>query len=393
MQKQLYESKDACCGCTACSSVCPVNAIRMTADDEGFQYPYVNQDLCIDCKRCVAVCPLKSERKDTKPFHIYASKNRNDSVREKSSSGGIFSLIADYTESKGGVIYGAAFAEDYSVRHMRAENRMEWKKFCGSKYVQSNLNDIFPQVREDLKNGREVLFSGTPCQVDGLKHYLAQANVSSEHLITCDLVCHGTPSPLIWSEYLAYLRSSSNRKIGFVSFRDKDLLGWHNSTLTIKDQEQRTILAQTQKDNFYFQLFVCHEILRPACHQCRYSNFCRPGDITLGDFWGVEKNFKQFDDDKGVSLVMINSEAGEKIWTAVQNNAVFFEVSQNQCVQPNLETPSKEGTGRRRFWRWYKKYGLKRTGQSRGYLPMRFPEKVLKLVYLCVEKVLSLLGL
>lgn len=391
MQNQLYESKDACCGCTACSSVCPVDAIRMTADEEGFLYPCVNQDLCIDCKRCVVVCPLKSKRKDTKPFHIYAAKNKNDAVREKSSSGGVFSILAEYTESRGGAIYGAAFTEEYSVRHMRAENRTGWEKFCGSKYVQSDLDHIFQRVREDLKNERAVLFSGTPCQIDGLKHYLAQEKVSSDHLITCDVVCHGTPSPLIWSEYLTYLRSN-NREIGSVSFRDKNRLGWHNSTLTIKDKEHRTILSETQADNFYFQLFVCHEILRPACHRCRYSNFCRPGDITLGDFWGIEKNFEQFDDDKGVSLVMVNSDAGEKTWTEIQNNAVFFEVSQDQCVQPNLETPSKEGIGRRRFWYWYKKYGLKRTGQSRGYLPMQFPEKELKYVYLCKEKVLRLLG-
>ena len=392
MQKKLYESKYCCCGCTACYSICSVNAIFMSIDDEGFQYPRINQDLCVSCGKCEIVCPLKVQQKVSNPLHIYAAKNRNEFIRSKSSSGGVFSLLADFIESNDGVIYGAAFDEKYVVRHMRAETTMEWKKFCVSKYVQSDLNDVFLQIGEDLRNGRDVLFSGTPCQVDGLKQYLKHKSVSSDHLVTCDIVCHGTPSPLIWSEYLSYIQNVSGREIGFISFRDKDRLGWHNSTLTIKDKEQGTILSETQIENYFFQLFLCHEILRPACHQCRYSNFCRPGDVTLGDFWGIEKDFKQFDDDKGVSLVMVNTEVGEKIWKAIQKSAEYFEISQDQCIQPNLEMPSEEGLGRKRFWHWYKRYGFKRTGQSRGYLPMNFSEKVLKLVYLCVEKGLSLLG-
>ena len=392
MQKQLYESKYDCCGCSACYAICPVKAIYFIVDDEGFQYPYVNQDMCINCRKCESVCPLKLKQKDSNPLHIYAAKNKNELIRKNSSSGGIFSLLADFIESSGGVIYGAAFDEKYAVKHMRAETAAEWKKFCGSKYVQSDLNDVFLQIRADLKTGREVLFSGTPCQIDGLKQYLKHEKVSLDHLLTCDIVCHGVPSPLIWKEYLEYLQNASDREIESVSFRDKEKLGWHNSTLTIKDKEQCTILTETQRDNYYFQLFLCHEILRPVCHKCRYSNFSRPGDITLGDFWGIEKNFKQFDDDKGVSLVMVNTEMGERVWKVIQNNAEYFEVSQEQCIQPNLERPSEQGVGRKRFWHWYKKYGFKRTGQSRGYLPMSFFEKVLKLVYLCVEKMLSLLG-
>ena len=392
VQKQLYQSKYDCCGCSACYSVCPVNAIRFIADDEGFQYPYIDKALCINCKKCESVCPLKIKQENLNPLHIYAAKNRNESIRMKSSSGGVFSLFADYIETSGGVIYGAAFDENYTVRHMRAETVEEWKQFCGSKYVQSDLNDIFLQIKVDLQNGREVLFSGTPCQIDGLKQYLKHERISSDSLLTCDIICHGVPSPLIWREYLDYLKDAYGREIGSVSFRDKSQLGWHNSTLTIKDKEQCTILAETQRDHYFFQLFLCHEILRPSCHRCRYSNFSRPGDITLGDFWGIEKNFKQFDDDKGISLLMVNTEAGEKIWKVIQNNAEYFEVSQKQCIQPNLEMPREEGPGRKRFWHWYKKYGFKRTGQSRGYLPMNFLEKVLKLIYLCIEKGLILLG-
>lgn len=392
MHRQLYESNYDCCGCTACASICAVNAIQMITDKEGFQYPQIDQNLCVNCKKCELVCPLKATRTNTEPVHIYASKNRRELIRQKSSSGGIFSLLADYVEAEGGVIYGAAFNETFAVRHMRGETAEEWKKFCVSKYVQSDLNGIFAQVREDLQNGRMVLFSGTPCQVDGLNKYLKSKKVPSNRLITCDIVCHGTPSPQIWSEYLAYLQDSSGREIGSISFRDKDQNGWHNSTLTIKDKELRTILAESQRDNFFFQLFLCHEILRPACHRCRYSNFNRPGDVTLGDFWGIENNFRQFDDDKGISLVMINTQTGERIWKVIQTNAEYFEVSKEQCGQPNLQEPSQEDFGRKVFWRWYQKYGFKRTGQRMGFFPANPLEKTLIFIYLCVEKALRILG-
>lgn len=391
MKNQIYESKYDCCGCSACYSICPVNAIQLIADDEGFQYPYIDQDLCINCRKCESVCPLKLQQKKLHPIHIYAAKNKNECIRQKSSSGGVFSLLANFTEASGGIIYGAVFDEKFAVRHIRAETAEEWGKMCGSKYMQSDIKNVFSQVKDDLKHRRKVLFSGTPCQIDGLKQFLKYERISSEDLLTCDIVCHGVPSPLIWNEYLQYLKKTSGRELGFVNFRDKDQLGWHNSTLTIKDKEQGVILSETQSDNFFFQLFFNHEILRPACHRCKYSNFSRHGDISLGDFWGIEKNFKEFDDDKGVSLVMVNTDIGEKVWEEIKNDMEYFEISQEQCIQPNLVSPSEEGPGRKRFWYWYRKYGLKRTGQSRGYLPMNYLEYLLKWIYLCIEKGLSLM--
>ena len=386
---RIYETKYDCCGCTACYSVCPVKAISMIEDNEGFKYPVINGNLCVNCNKCKTVCPLKEKNNNNEPLHIYAAKNINQSVREKSSSGGIFSLLANYVELKGGVIYGAAFDENYTVRHMRAETMDEWKRFCMSKYVQSDLSNIFSNVKEDLKNGLVVLFSGTPCQIDGLKKYLNNTNTPLGNLITCDLICHGTPSPEIWKKYLEFIEESSAEEIGSISFRDKDELGWHNSTLTIRDKKQNIILTETQKDNYFFQLFLCSDILRPACHKCRYANFHRCGDITLGDFWGIEKHYKEFDDDKGVSLVMLNTKTGEEIWKSLQNSADFFEVPKEASIQPNLVKPAEESGYRKTFWLWYKKYGLKRTGQKMGYIPMSTLEKALIFVLLCLEKVLG----
>lgn len=377
MIPNIFTTKYDCCGCTACYSVCPVNAIRMAVDDEGFRYPVVDPSICVNCKKCEAVCPLRAGNGYSNPINIYAAKNKQEAVRAGSSSGGIFSLLADYVEAQGGVIYGAAFDEHFTVKHMRAEAAGEWKKFCVSKYTQSDMGDTFRSIRADLNSGRMVLFSGTPCQVDGLKRYLKGIRVSCDRLITCDIVCHGTPSPKVWADYLDYLSKRAGRRIGSVSFRDKETLGWHNSTLTIKDEKGQTILSETPKDNYFFQLFVCHWILRPSCYRCQYASFHRPGDFTLGDFWGIERNFAQFDDDKGISLVMVHTERGEKIWQEIQSRAESFTVTKEQCAQPNLVAPSKENPNREDFWCWYRRCGFCRTGQRMGYLPASKTEKLL----------------
>lgn len=391
MPKTLYESKYNCCGCTACYSVCPVNAIHMVTDDEGFQYPVIDQSVCVNCKKCESVCPLQAGNGYSDTINIYAAKNKQEAVRAGSSSGGVFSLLADYVEAQGGVIYGAAFDKQFVVRHMRAEASREWKKFCVSKYTQSDMGDTFRSVRADLNDGRLVLFSGTPCQVDGLKRYLKGTRAPCDRLVTCDIVCHGTPSPKVWADYLDYLSKRAGCGIGSVSFRDKETLGWHSSTLTITGENGQTLLAETQKDNFYFQLFVCHWILRPSCYRCQYASFHRPGDFTLGDYWGIEKHYAQFDDNKGISLVMVHTEKGRKIWQEIQSGTEFFPVTKEQCTQPNLVSPSQENPDRESFWCWYRKYGLCRIGQRMGYLSANKTEKLLLFLYRVENKLWRLL--
>lgn len=390
MSDTVFDSKYDCCGCSACYAVCPTNAIHMDADEEGFRYPQIDPALCVHCHRCREVCPLRAGNGHPEPIKIYAAKNCDEAVRKHSSSGGIFFLLADYVQRNGGVVYGAAFDECYRVRHVRAESAGEWKKFCVSKYVQSDMADVFSAVCEDLCDGRTVLFSGTPCQIDGLKRYLK--GVKAGHLITCDIVCHGVPSPQVWEDYLLYLSQSSGKTISSVSFRDKERLGWHDSTLTIKDEDGYTLLSDAHKDNCFSQLCFCHEILRPACHRCQYASFRRPGDMTLGDFWGIEKNFAPFDDNKGVSLVMVNTETGERIWHQICDNADFFEVSKDQCIQPNLIKPSEENPGRTAFWQWYHRYGFKRAGQWRGLLPAAKGDRAVLLLLRCEYKLRRWIG-
>ena len=182
-----------------------------------------------------------------------------------------------------------------------------------------------------------------------------------------------------------------DKEIGVVSFRDKDTLGWHNSALTFKDREGVIIFSETKKDNYFFHLFGGGEILRPSCYKCHYASYHRPGDFTLGDFWGIERNFADFDDDKGVSLVMVHTAKGEKVWDQIKENAVHFKINKDQCVQPNLVAPSEENPERDYFWYWYKKYGFKVVGQRRGELPMTRAEKALLFGYRCFEKALRII--
>lgn len=387
--KELFLTKYDCCGCTACYSVCPVNAISMLEDEEGFKYPTINLNMCINCNKCIQVCPLKSEKIEKDPIRIIAANNKNESVRKKSSSGGIFSLLAEHVEKKNGVIYGAAFDENFRVIHMRAESENEWCSFRGSKYVQSDLNNTFKKVKKDLEDNRYVLFTGTPCQIDGLIHYLNNQSVNQERLLTCDIICHGVSSPLIWDEYVQYI-GQTNGKIANVFFRDKEINGWHNSTLTMIDEKGNTIFAETKSVNMYFQLFSCGQILRPACHQCHYSSFSRISDITIGDYWGIEEKYPTKDDDKGISLVIVNSLKGKSVIQEILGKMSYFDVSKKECEQPNLLKPSEESLNRNRFWYWFRKYGLKTTGQSMGYLPMDRKEKLTKYVYLVIEKIISI---
>nr|WP_321399875.1 Coenzyme F420 hydrogenase/dehydrogenase, beta subunit C-terminal domain [uncultured Desulfobacter sp.] len=385
MPERLYTFKDECCGCTACYASCPVNAIKMNTDNKGFFYPVVNQELCIDCDECKRVCPFKNSVAEKEPLHIYAAKNKNLETRLHSSSGGSFALIAQWVEAQKGVIFGVAFDDNFIVKHMKGERRKDWQRFCGSKYVESDLGDTFVRIKKVLKTGRKVLFSGTPCQVAGLTRSLHGADISN--LITCDLVCHGTPSPKVWKEFLDYLKKRFKTKIKKISFRDKEKTGWHNSTLTVWGKSDEILIKETQREGFFFQVFFRHLILKPACFKCPYSNFFRPGDITLGDYWGVEDHFQEFDDDKGISLVMCNTEKGKAVWEEINHDMDYFEVQKNQCLQTNLQQPSNYPGKRKRddFWNRYNKFGLKYTGQRMGLLPKTAVDRVIVFAGRCVE--------
>ncbi len=350
-------SKKDCSGCSACVEICPVKAIEMKADHEGFLYPEIDQNLCIHCGACDRFCSFRSlpaRRRDDLP-EAYGAKHKKIVTRETSRSGGAFIAISDTILNKGGVVYGAVLDESGKVFHMRAETPKMRDRMKGAKYVQSDMRGILKQAEEDLCSGRKVLFSGTPCQVAGLKELLAFKKINSDNLLTCDLVCHGVPSPAIWADYCSYIQKKYHARIVKADFRDKSF-GWDTHCESFVMNNGKKIVSRD-----YTDLFYDHIMFRPSCHNCKFSNINRVGDITLADFWGVEKSDPTFGDAKGVSLLLINTEKGKQAFTEACSDLEWIKCDIRNCIQPTLVKPSEASPRREMFWESYQKRGFSAT--------------------------------
>lgn len=300
--------KQNCCGCEACVQRCPKQCITMQSDHEGFLYPKVNEEICIHCGLCEKVCPIINTTTEREPLKILGAKANNDEIVRKSSSGGIFSLIAEKVLNQNGVIFGAKFDKNWNVVHDYTDNINELDVFRRSKYVQSLIGDTFQKAEDFLKAGRLVLFTGTPCQIKGLKLFLRK---DYKNLLTVDFVCHGVPSPAVWNMYLdAYIKKTGIQRsnIKQINFRDKKY-GWNNFSLTIATNEIST--TETLSKNLYMRLFLSNIILRPSCYSCMAKGGKSKSDITIADFWGIEKIFPKCNDDTGYSLILVNTSKGE----------------------------------------------------------------------------------
>lgn len=344
--------KADCCGCTACMEVCPVGAIAMETDEEGFLYPKIDEGKCIRCGKCDRVCRFRPFPSREEPFALpraYGVKHTDLPTRQSSRSGGAFVGFSDVILARGGIVYGASMGPDFTVRHIRAVTAEERDRMKGAKYVQSDIRGIYPQVARELKDGLEVLFSGTPCQVAGLRGYLAEMRVDVENLICCDMVCHGVPSPAIWRDYLAMIEQTHGRKILAANFRDKDF-GWeaHCESFRLEGLDKKLAV------NEYTDLFYQHIMLRPSCSSCPFTNVHRPGDLTMADFWGIEKHDPAFSDNRGVSLVLVNSPAGEAVFEAARRDFDCFGTHVKDCMQPTLFKPSTPSPRREQFWADYR---------------------------------------
>lgn len=362
-------NKADCCGCTACASVCAHHAISMEPDAMGFLYPKIDTDKCTECGLCEKVCafnPNYDKSLNLSEPQIYAARHKDIHEIETSRSGAAFIAISDYVLEQGGVVYGAGYAEHFRVVHKRATNKEERNEFKGSKYVQSNLRDIFPQVKADLKQGLIVLFSGTPCQTAGLASYIGKR--LREKLILVDIVCHGVPAPYIWRDYLTYLEKKYKQPIVEVNFRDKSRVGWneHIESFVFQDGSKKEF-------NTYTYLFYRHIMLRPSCSKCHYTNFKRPSDFTLADYWGWEKLSPDFNkDNKGCSLLLINSEKGLEIFEKRKEELNYLSTTQELCIQPNLQHPSKFNIQWIEFEKLYKKQGFAAVAKRYGSLGWRY---------------------
>ena len=368
-----------CTGCTACASVCPVNAITMVPDHEGFPRPAVGES-CILCRRCEGVCPaLRPPVSRPAPAAAWAVWNRDGEERRRSSSGGVFSLLARQTLERGGAVFGAALDESMAVRHVCARSEAELAPLRGSKYVQSDLGDSFRQVRDLLAAGTPVLFTGTPCQVDGLNSFLGG---DDPNLLTCDLVCHGVPSPAVFRAWLDGLEKAHGAKAADVRFRDK-ADGWQRARLTV-DFANGAKYSQPLYETTFGRGFGARLTLRPCCAGCRYAGADRrPADLTLADFWGLDEKLSlPVDRNLGVSLVLAHTARGQAALDGLEGRAGRTErpLAEAEAGNPRLVSPAPASPRRAAFFSAFAALPFpeaERRFLARPSLPYRAAAKVL----------------
>lgn len=336
---QTTEKKD-CCGCSACVQRCPKQSISLQEDNEGFLYPKVDEDTCIHCGLCEKVCPIINQAVKINPLKVLAVKNRNEEERMNSSSGGVFLPLAREVIAKGGVVFGAVYDEQWEVHHVYAEKIEDVYPMMGSKYLQSRIENTYRETEQFLKQGREVMFVGSPCQIAGLRTFLRGKEYSN--LLTVDFLCHGVPSPGVWRRYLAETYSEVSLKekcrlqaaagknsvllsslnatspIGDIKFRDKRESGWKNFRFVVRQKSAfkadkiSVLSSDIHYDNPFMRGFLSDIYLRPSCYECKCKNGVNHSDLTIGDYWAARVTDQDFDDDKGVGLVLVNTSKGKE---------------------------------------------------------------------------------
>ena len=367
--------RNSCCGCTACYNVCPKNAIRLINNGSGFLVPEVDEYLCVECNLCEKVCSACQNNVELNDvYNVFAAKSVNKKHHWTSQSGGVaFEISKSFLNADNAIVYGAAFNDNFEVQHMGVDNGDDLHVLQGSKYVQSRLGEVFKNIENNLKN-KKVLFIGTPCQVYGLKQLCKVKNLNTDNLFTCDLVCYGVSSPMVFKDWIHVLEQGKESKLINMCFRDSaDLWG--------KGRE-KYIFANGEKlqTKVYMNWYFADLITRTSCETCKFCNTKRVGDITLGDFWGISDSMPDFMDEHGVSLVLVNSDKGQYLWehTKLNLNYRYSDIESAKIAQTRLEAKDKKINivNKNRFWRLYRKYGLRYLAEENGIFEPRFSIKV-----------------
>ena len=347
---------NSCFGCTACASVCRAGAITMCRDAEGFEYPSVDASRCVGCGRCDDICPsvhAPSMKHPADAQRVYAARCRDGRELRLSASGGVFGVLARHVLARDGVVYGVAYSSAMEARHVAAEDASSLSSLHDSKYVQSHLGSTFRDVQRQLHDGRDVLFSGTPCQVAGLRRFLRQ---SYTNLLTCDILCHSVASPRIFSDYVRFVERHTRGRMVNLSLRDKSR-GWGSGATRI-DYADGTSLYDSYWASIWAVAYPLHLITRPSCHACPFCSGQRVGDISIGDFWGVERALPQSYCADGVSLVLVNTEHGRQLWGDVQADMFVDASTLDDAMQPVLMRHSSPDVRRDEFWHDYQRGGF-----------------------------------
>lgn len=348
-------NKTDCCGCTACAGICSHNAIKMVSDVLGFKYPEVNSNLCVECGLCEKVCAFNDHYDTSENLASpipFGARHTDEETLMSSQSGGAFVALSDIILEQGGVVYGVGFADHFVATHKRATTKAERDEFKGSKYVQSDLKDTFRLVRQDLRDDKIVLFSGTPCQVAGLKSFIGER--FRKNLFLVDIICHGVPSPFVFKDYLRYLEEKYNKhRIVNLKFRDKKRFG-HDIYVETYAFDNNKIIHRYN----HTYMFGKNVSMRQSCSSCYYCNTRRVGDVSIGDFWGWEKtNPRIYRDQKGCSLILCNTQKGLE-WVRKIDSLSLLHVKLQNCLQGHLREASKLSPSRNHFEECYSKFGF-----------------------------------
>ena len=361
-----------CCGCTACVGSCPFGAIKMIPDEMGFKYPLIDNDLCTNCGKCFRDCQFIPSYKifnDFKEPLVYAARLKDEKKLCQSQSGGAFAAVAETILAQGGIVYGASYSKDFKISHCKIIKRDTLNAIKGSKYVQSNLDGIFLDVINELKNDNLVLFSGVPCQIENLRKQTER--IKTGKLITVDILCHGVGAPKIWEDYLYYLETKYSSPLQKVNMRDK-LLGWKGGIETYTFNNKKKIITES-----YLYLYFSHLIQRESCYNCPYTNLKRVGDISLGDFWHWEKtSHQEFRDNKGISLILINSSVGKETFNNASELLEVIASNTEECMQDVLRKCIQPNVKRQNFLSDYKKKGFKYVAYKYGNLGYIYKTKI-----------------
>lgn len=372
----------ACTGCTACKAICPVDAIEMKYNEQGFLYPNVDETKCVHCGACNLIvkklnAPANTDSLKKVPKHYYAVRLCDKNERMQSQSGGLFYALALAVVQNNGLVCGCAFQENFHVGHIIASNVEELQKLRGSKYVQSDLMDCFRQIKDCLNAGKEVLFSGTPCQCAGINTYLEQKGVPRDKFYSCDLICHGTPSPIVFEKFIELMEEKYNSKIKYLNLRDKAIASWHEPV-------ERIIFANDKvyQGKLYGEIFYSNLAQRKSCHNCKYTILIRPSDITIGDCWGIEKTLPEsWNDETGISVALIQNSKGERLFERARQYLDLIVL--DTYTQANLEHPSPVPKQMDNFWRDYQKLNFEdclKKYTSIGGIRLKIKRKLLRMI-------------
>lgn len=374
---QIDNTKN-CCGCTACSAVCNKDAITMSADSKGFVYPQVDTSRCIECGLCEKVCPqLNTEKSLSFESQFFAFRTRDSFVLNNSSSGGIFHEIAtSVIEKRNGIVCGVIYDDNMVVKHTFVDNTQDLILLQGSKYVQSELSDTYRQIKKYLSDGRFVMFTGTPCQVAGLKLYLHKPY---SNLLLVDLICHSVPSPLVFRDYVELVEQKNHKKLTSIKMRDKEK-GWsHRFYYRYHFKDGSSIGSDMLNCEHWGKIYFSGLITRPSCEDCKFTRYERSGDLTIADYWDDAKQRPDAYSPQGTSLVITSTQLGLDVFSEVAKANFSWRLNKGEAFQHCLEAPHTANMKSDRFWKYYHKNGFTKTYNR--YFDRSFINKIIRKFY------------